>query len=129
MHGGFPLGFMMIGCMIAGEFLNYLFRNGCDAVLDRKHILQLVIWGGISVAALCINANGLNIFLIPFQTVGVKVLQNFVAEWASPDFHQLFQQPFIWLLLALYLLWLGRRQMVLRRRLDELEARRPSLEE
>jgi CcmD family protein len=36
---------------------------------------------------------------------------------------------FIWLLLALYLLWLGRRQMVLRRRLDELEARRPSSEE
>lgn len=31
---------------------------------------------------------------------------------------------FTWLLLALYLLWLGRRQMVLRRRLDELEDRR-----
>jgi CcmD family protein len=29
----------------------------------------------------------------------------------------------IWLLLALYLLWLGRKHMVLRRRLDELESR------
>ena len=35
----------------------------------------------------------------------------------------------IWLLLAVYLLWLGRRQMVLRRRLDELEARQPGSEE
>ena len=35
----------------------------------------------------------------------------------------------IWLLLALYLLWLGRRHTVLRRRLDELEARGPSPEE
>jgi hypothetical protein len=57
------------------------------------------MWGGISVVALLINANGVNILLIPFQTVGVKVLQNFVSEWASPDFHQFFQQPFIWLLL------------------------------
>jgi hypothetical protein len=101
LHGGFPLGFMLIGCMVAGEFLNYLLGNCGNHVLDRKRVLRLLIWGGISVAALLINANGLNILLIPFQTVGVRVLQNFVAEWASPDFHQLFQQPFIWLLLAL----------------------------
>jgi hypothetical protein len=101
LHGGFPLGFMLIGCMVAGEFLNYLLGIKGDEVLDRKQVLRLLLWGGISVAALLINANGLNILLIPFQTVGVKVLQNFVAEWASPDFHQLYQQPFIWLLLLL----------------------------
>jgi hypothetical protein len=101
LHGGFPLGFMLIGCMIAGEFLNYLLGNHAEEVLNRKQVLRLLVWGGLCVAALLINANGLNIFLIPFQTVGVKVLQNFVAEWASPDFHQLFQQPFIWLLLLL----------------------------
>lgn len=36
---------------------------------------------------------------------------------------------FIWLLLAIYLFWLGRKQVVLRRRLDELEDRRPGSEE
>ncbi len=101
LHGGFPLGFMLIGCMVAGEILNYFLGNHGDQVLDRRRILKLLMWGGISVAALLINANGFYILLIPFQTVGVKVLQNFVAEWASPDFHQFFQQPFIWLLLAL----------------------------
>ncbi len=35
----------------------------------------------------------------------------------------------IWLLLAVYLLWLGRKQVVLRRRLDELEAHGPGTEE
>ncbi len=35
----------------------------------------------------------------------------------------------IWLLLALYLLWLGRRQLVLRRRLEELESRLPDSED
>ncbi len=101
LHGGFPLGFMLIGCMVAGEFLNFLLGNRADEALNLKQVLRLLVWGGISVAALLVNANGVNISLIPFQTVGVKVLQNFVSEWASPDFHQLFQQPFIWLVLML----------------------------
>jgi hypothetical protein len=33
--------------------------------------------------------------------VGVQVLQQSIQEWASPDFHELFQQPYLWLLLAL----------------------------
>ena len=36
---------------------------------------------------------------------------------------------FVWLLLALYLFWLGRRQTILRRRLEELEAHLPGPEE
>jgi CcmD family protein len=35
----------------------------------------------------------------------------------------------VWLLLAIYLFVLGRRQAVLRRRLDELEASRECVEE
>ncbi len=101
LHGGFPLGFMLIGCMVAGEFLNYLLGNHAEEALRLKQVLRLLVWGGICVVALLINANGVNILLIPFQTIGVKILQNFVSEWASPDFHQLFQQPFIWLLLIL----------------------------
>ena len=101
LHGGWPLGFMLIGCLIAGEMLNYFLGNHAEEVLNRKQALRVLLWGGLSVVALLVNANGLNILLIPFQTVGVKVLQNFVAEWASPDFHELFQQPFIWLLLLL----------------------------
>jgi hypothetical protein len=39
---------------------------------------------------------------IPFQTVGVEALQGYISEWASPDFHQLGQQPFMLLLLATF---------------------------
>jgi hypothetical protein len=38
---------------------------------------------------------------IPFNTVGVQTLQNLINEWASPDFHQLFQQPLLWMLFGL----------------------------
>ncbi len=33
--------------------------------------------------------------------MGVQALQQLIQEWASPDFHELFQQPYLWLLLAL----------------------------
>jgi hypothetical protein len=34
------------------------------------------------------------------DTVGIGALQDFIQEWQSPDFHPLYAQPFIWLLLA-----------------------------
>jgi hypothetical protein len=33
--------------------------------------------------------------------VGVQALQQTIQEWASPDFHELYQQPYLWLLVAL----------------------------
>jgi hypothetical protein len=50
--------------------------------------------------AILINPNGLDVWRIPFQTVNVGALQQFISEWASPDFHQLFQQTLLWLLFA-----------------------------
>jgi CcmD family protein len=35
----------------------------------------------------------------------------------------------VWVLLGAYLFWLGRRQTLLRRRLEELEARAPGAED
>jgi len=34
------------------------------------------------------------------ETVRIGVLQDFIQEWRSPDFHPLYTQPFLWLLLA-----------------------------
>jgi hypothetical protein len=41
-------------------------------------------------------------WLIPVRTIEVGVLQDYISEWASPDFHQLVQQPFLWLLFATF---------------------------
>ena len=39
--------------------------------------------------------------MLPFRTVGIKALQGFIQEWASPDFHNLYEQPMLWLLFGL----------------------------
>ena len=49
-----------------------------------------------------INPFGLDMWRIPFNTVGVETLQNVINEWASPDFHQVFQQPMLWMLLGVF---------------------------
>jgi hypothetical protein len=100
LHGGYPLGLMLIGLLAAGEVLNHLVGSRDPEVLGWREIFHLLIWTAVSVMALLINPNGLDTWRIPFQTVGVEVLQKYIEEWASPDFHQRAQQPFLLLLFA-----------------------------
>ena len=101
LHGGYALGLILIGMMIAGEVLNHMAGFENNEILLWKDVGWLIFWSGISVLALLINPNGVNIWLAPFQTVGVNALQHYVQEWASPDFHDITQQPFLWLLFLL----------------------------
>lgn len=101
LHGGFVLGFLLIGAVIAGEIANHLLGNSSPNVLAWKQVRRLILWSLVSAFALLVNPNGFDIWRIPFQTVEVSALQQFVQEWASPDFHELFQQPFLWLLFAI----------------------------
>jgi hypothetical protein len=61
----------------------------------------LIIITFISVAALVINPYGLQMLGVPFQTLSIGALQNFIQEWNSPNFHERQTWPFIFLLLAL----------------------------
>ena len=56
-----------------------------------------------------VNPNGLNTWLIPFQTLDVSVVE--IDEWFSPNFHNLNEQPMLWLLmLTLFALALANRR-------------------
>ncbi|MEK9163689.1 MAG: hypothetical protein AAB261_10300 [Chloroflexota bacterium] len=59
--------------------------------------------GAIGLAcaiAACINPYGAQMLFYPFRTVSIGVLQNFIQEWQSPNFHQPEAQVFIVMLLA-----------------------------
>jgi hypothetical protein len=100
LHGGYVLGLLLIGAMIAGESLNNLLGFKGQEVLSWKKIGKLVVWGLVSGLVVVVNPNGLAMWAIPFQTVNVGVLREFIVEWASPDFHEFTLQPFLWLLLG-----------------------------
>jgi hypothetical protein len=110
LHGGYVLGLIFLGAWIIGEIFNIGLaatlpgierRN--EVIRARQHAGQLFTWTLIGGVVTIINPNGVRIWLVPFQTVGVAVLQDFIPEWASPNFHNLFEQPFIWLLIACFI--------------------------
>lgn len=101
LHAGFVIGIAYIALVLFGKLL--------DTFLNKDFIAyknEIVFWGIlvlVSIAATFINPNGLNIWKVQFDTINVAALQNFIPEWASPNFHELFQQPFLWV----WLLFVG----------------------
>jgi len=100
LHGGYPLGFALIGAFLAGEMADALFEGRSTWQKHRLQIRKYAILAVVCGFAVLINPNGLNMWKIPFQTMGVAILQSAIPEWASADFHDLVQQPFLWMILA-----------------------------
>ena len=106
-HGGYAIAFILMLCYVVGEAANNLTGHDQDPVLSRQRLLNLGLVMGICFLTVVINPNTWRMWLYPFQTVGIGALRDFIQEWQSPDFHQVWQQPFI-LLLLLTVLGLAR---------------------
>ena len=91
-HGGYILGVILIGAFVMGELINQLIGIESESALSMKRIGILTLIGIAGFGLTIVNPNGIDMWKIPFQTVGVESLQNLIQEWASPDFHQPIQQ-------------------------------------
>ncbi len=98
-HAGFAIAFILMLCYIVGEGVNRLLGHDADNVLSWRQLLNLALATGLCVLAVGVNPNTWQIWFFPFRTVGIGALRDFIQEWQSPDFHQIWQQPFIVLLL------------------------------
>lgn len=101
LHAGFSMAFILMGGMIAGEVLGNLFNPQGADVIGWGRLRKLVLVALVSAAVLVINPYGLQIYSVPFQTVSIGALQDFIQEWNSPNFHERQTWPFIGLLLGL----------------------------
>ena len=101
LHAGFSIGFIFLAGSIAGEILGHIFTPNAENLVPWSGIRKLVIVTLVSVAALVINPYGLQMLAVPFQTLSIGALQNFIQEWNSPNFHERQTWPFIVLLLGL----------------------------
>jgi len=103
LHAGYALGFMVLAAFVAGEVLNHLLAlvaPADDPVVDWRGIGMVVGVAFLSMLLLIVNPNTTRMWTYYLETVRIGVLQDFIQEWQSPDFHPLYTQPFIWLLLA-----------------------------
>jgi hypothetical protein len=88
----------------ASADIEELAANGSDSTeLENGWVGRLKVLLGVglaSVAAIVVNPFGAEMLAYPFRTVSIGVLQDFIQEWQSPNFHQIEVQPFLWLLLV-----------------------------
>ncbi|MEW6568837.1 MAG: hypothetical protein AB1449_11865 [Chloroflexota bacterium] len=105
LHGGFAIGFLLIGLYGLGEGIEYLLpvvlgtaRVGERWRACRQQMLTLTGTAAVTVAAVGLNPHGPVMLLYPFKTVSIGVLRDYIQEWQSPNFHNLEVQPFLWLL-------------------------------
>lgn len=101
LHGGFAIGFIFLFGTIIGEIIGNLLDPDDAQRISWSRLRRVVIITAVSFLAVVVNPNGLAMLGYPFQTVGIGVLQDFIQEWASPDFHQPQTWPFAFLLLGI----------------------------
>ncbi|MBN1953605.1 MAG: hypothetical protein JW900_01030 [Anaerolineae bacterium] len=110
LHAGYALGYMLLVAFVAGEVVNHVLAwlAPDEAALDAprcppvswRRLAWVVGFALLSLLLLVINPNTTRMWVYYLDTVSVGVLQDFIQEWQSPNFHPLYAQPFIWVLLA-----------------------------
>ncbi len=100
LHAGFSIGFIIIGGFIAGEILSCIFSPNASNNIGWGGVRRLIIIGFASAVALVINPYGLDMLRVPFATVSIGALRDFIQEWNSPNFHERQTWPFIMMVVA-----------------------------
>ena len=84
LHGGFVLGYAILGIALLVEAVRYVVRRPGAMALPHLRAMAAVLAASIAVAIL--NPNGWDIYLYPFQTGGSPEQQRLIVEWFSPNF-------------------------------------------
>jgi len=110
LHGGFVLGYAILGLALLVETFRYVIRRPGAMAPARLKAMAIVL--GASIAVAILNPNGWDIYLYPFQTGGSPEQQRLIVEWFSPNF----QMSQIWAFEAMiFLIILG---LALSRRIE-----------
>lgn len=97
LHGGFVIGFVLIGLAMIGTVLDKWFGDDQLPLWPRLGVLGLVL-GGCLLAAL-LNPYAAEMFSIPGRVLQSPIYKEVVVDWRSPDFHQSDLFPFLLLFL------------------------------
>lgn len=101
LHAGFSIGFIFMAGMIAGEIAAALFNPDGEGRIPLRGVAKLLLVFVVSIAVIVVNPYTYRMLLVPFNTVGIDVLRDFIQEWQSPNFQQGQILPFTALLLGL----------------------------
>jgi hypothetical protein len=100
LHAGYALGIGLIALFLAGTVLDVALGSEIWAASVAR-VKQLSVVLVVSVAAVPLNPNGFRMYVYPWQTLSSAAMQQYIQEWASPNFHQGLYLPLLLMILAL----------------------------
>jgi hypothetical protein len=99
LHAGFALGLVLSALFLAADvFETRVKRITPDNAHKRTFALVLVL----DLLLVPLNPNGLRMFSYPIETLRSPAMQNYIAEWASPNFHRPEYWPFLIIILSTF---------------------------
>lgn len=108
LHAGFALGLVIYVLLLLGDWIenksveNNLSVEPKPAPLGTASLILI-----LDLLIVPINPNGFKLFWYPVQTLRSAAMQDYIVEWASPNFHYAEYWPFLLIVLALcaMLIW------------------------
>jgi hypothetical protein len=99
LHAGFALGLVLSALFLAADFIEPYFGLAPEppARLARAALILF-----LDLLLVPLNPNGLRMFSYPIETLRSTAMQNYIAEWASPNFHRPEYWPFLLIILATF---------------------------
>jgi hypothetical protein len=108
LHGGYVLGWILIGIYLCGTLLEYLSSRAPEEAARARHLAAAL---AISIAAALLNPYGIELHRHVIQFFGERFIMDNTAEFVSPNFHDADGKIFlVALLLCLVAIVLTRRR-------------------
>ena len=101
LHAGYAIGVGLIALFLLGTLLDAFFGfEKWPAIIPQiKHFGFVLL---VCVAVVPLNPNGVRMYSYPWQTLSSRAMQQYIQEWASPNFHQALYLPLLLMILALF---------------------------
>jgi hypothetical protein len=100
LHAGFALGLVLSALFLAGEFLEKHTRLVPPHDSHTRTAAFILL---LDLLLVPLNPNGLRMFSYPIETLRSAAMQNYIAEWASPNFHHPEYWPFLLIVLVSFI--------------------------
>src|SRR5271170_4664791 len=100
LHAGFALGLALSALFLIGEFIERRFGSFPQQSTPRLGTAAFVLL--LNLLLVPLNPNGLRLFSYPIETLRSAAMQNYIAEWASPNFHRAEYWPFLLIVLGTF---------------------------
>lgn len=99
LHAGFALGLAVSALFLAGGWIESALGYAPPAPTQLRSAALVLL---LDLLIVPLNPNGLQMFWYPIETLRSAAMQNYIAEWASPNFHQPEYWPFLLVVLGTF---------------------------